>query len=80
MTVQSEPESPPRELRALSPRAEASVSTLTALAHALGHHPLAQGAVITRPHPLLVMVRRGPASVLLCPGAVWDGGRELITP
>ena len=41
MTVQSEPESPPRELRALSPRAEASVSTLTALAHALGHHLLA---------------------------------------
>ncbi|MBI3205987.1 MAG: GAF domain-containing protein [Myxococcales bacterium] len=80
MTVQSEPESTPRELRALSPRAEASVRGLTTLADALGRHPLAQGAVITRPHPLLVMVRRGTASVLLCPASVWDSGRELITP
>lgn len=80
MSVQSEPESTGGELRALSHRAASAVAALTALGDALSRHPLAQGAVITRPHPLLAMVRRGPSSVLLCPASVWDSGRELIGP
>ncbi len=80
MSVQSEPKTTDGELRALSPRAEGAVAALTALSDALARHPLAQGAAITRPHPLLSMVRRGPVSVLLCPSSVWDSGRELLGP
>ena len=36
--------------------------------------------VITRPHPLLVSVRRGEALTLIAPARVWDHGRELLRP
>lgn len=80
MTLQSDEGTKGAELRALSPRAAGAVGVLTSLAAALGRDPLTQSAVITRPHPLLLMVRRGAHTVLLTPGITWDGGRELLAP
>ena len=34
----------------------------------------------TRPHPLLLLLTRGPLSVLVAPGIVWERGRELFKP
>jgi HD-GYP domain-containing protein (c-di-GMP phosphodiesterase class II) len=36
--------------------------------------------IVTSPHPLLSMVRRGPRLVLVAPGAVWDRQREILQP
>jgi len=35
---------------------------------------------VSRPHPLLVMVRRGGFQVLFVPKTMWDHGRELLRP
>ena len=35
---------------------------------------------MSRPHPLLLQVRRGSHSVLLAPASVWDKGRDLLAP
>jgi HD-GYP domain-containing protein (c-di-GMP phosphodiesterase class II) len=35
---------------------------------------------LTRPHPLIVLVRRPPWSVLIAPAEVWDRGRDLLRP
>ena len=37
-------------------------------------------ALVTRPHPLLVLVAREELHIVIAPGAVWDGGRELLEP
>ena len=37
-------------------------------------------AVVTRPHPLLVTVRKDALVVLIAPAAVWDHAREVIRP
>lgn len=68
------------ELRALSPRARATVDALTALGEALGRDPLMTSALVSRPHPMLLMVRRGANTVLVSSGATWDNGRELFSP
>src|SRR5512143_2321698 len=68
------------ELRELSARARTSVDALGVLAERIGHDPRLDGVVVTRPHPLLVMVRRGPYAALLAPAVVWDKGRELLEP
>lgn len=36
--------------------------------------------VIVRPHPLLVMVRKGEHVVLVAPSVVWDEGRDALRP
>ena len=36
--------------------------------------------VVTRPHPLLVTIRKDALVVLLAPAAVWDHARELLRP
>src|SRR5688572_12508050 len=68
------------ELRKLSPRAEASLDLMTRLAAALGSSPRHSGDALARPHPLLLMVRRGAHSVLIAPAVVWDNARELLSP
>jgi len=35
---------------------------------------------VTRPHPLLVSVRRGESTVLVAPARVWDRGRDVLEP
>jgi HD-GYP domain-containing protein (c-di-GMP phosphodiesterase class II) len=36
--------------------------------------------VVTRPHPLLVTVRKDALVVLIAPAAVWDHAREILRP
>ncbi|MEP7050104.1 MAG: HD domain-containing phosphohydrolase [Pseudomonadota bacterium] len=77
--------SPPAPLvspgvRALSPRARDAVTTLGALAEWLGQRPAQSGDTLTRPHPLLLLVRRAGFLVLIAPAAVWDKGRQLLGP
>lgn len=68
------------ELRALSPKAQATVARLGALADWLSLHPSQSGDTLTRPHPLLLSLRRGGFSVLLAPASVWDNARDLLDP
>ena len=37
-------------------------------------------SVVTRPHPLLVTVRKDALVVLIAPAAVWDHAREILRP
>lgn len=67
-------------IRKLSPRAHDSAERLRALGERLARSPRASGDVVTRPHPLLLMVRRGALLVLIAPAAVWDKGRDLLKP
>ncbi len=46
----------------------------------LKNEPRLGGELVTRPHPLLVMLARPDYLVLLAPAAVWDHGRELLKP
>lgn len=68
------------EVRALSPRARATVQRLGALSEWLSRHPAQSSDTVTRPHPLLVLVRRAGFLVLIAPASVWDEGRELLSP
>ena len=70
----------PAEIRALSPNAAASVRLLGELAEWLARHPGQSGDTLTRPHPLLLSVRRSGFSVLIAPASVWDKGRDLLSP
>jgi len=69
-------ESPP--LRELSPSAKSAVDGLNALVVKLAEDPALAADLVSRPHPLLLLVRRGAFSVLLLPASVWDTGRELL--
>ncbi|HET7542961.1 MAG TPA: HD domain-containing phosphohydrolase [Polyangiaceae bacterium] len=68
------------EIRALSPRARASVERLGALGEWLSQHPDQSGDTVTRPHPLLLCVRRAGFLLLIAPASVWDHGRTLLNP
>ena len=68
------------EIRALSPRAQATVDRLGALAEWLTLHPDQSGDTLARPHPLLLLVRRAGFLVLIAPASVWDKGRDLLKP
>ncbi|MEO8904763.1 MAG: HD domain-containing phosphohydrolase [Polyangiaceae bacterium] len=68
------------EIRALSPRAQSAVAGLGALALWLRQHPGESADTLTRPHPLLILVRRAGFFVLIAPAAVWDQGRDLLSP
>ncbi|HEY3664817.1 MAG TPA: HD domain-containing phosphohydrolase, partial [Polyangiaceae bacterium] len=68
------------EIRALSPHAQAAVEDLTRLSDWLSQHPGQGGDSLTRPHPLLLLVRRAGFLVLVAPAAVWDKGRDLLSP
>ena len=74
------PRSVPPEFRALSPNAHAAVTRLGALADWLVLHPVQSSDTLTRPHPLLLVLRRGEFSVLIAPASVWDKGRDLLRP
>jgi len=60
------------EIRALSPRARATVDRLGALAEWLSRHPAQSSDTVTRPHPLLLLVRRAGFSVLIAPASALD--------
>lgn len=67
----------------LRPPIEAAPSTVIRVAHtfdALAKDPRFANEAVSQPHPLLVLVRRDEFMALLAPGAVWDRGRELLSP
>ena len=68
------------EIRALSPHAQSAVARLGALSEWLAQHPGQSGDTLTRPHPLLILVRRAGFLVLIAPASVWDKGRDLLSP
>jgi HD-GYP domain-containing protein (c-di-GMP phosphodiesterase class II) len=68
------------ELRKLSRNAASSVERLDGLATWLTQNPQASGDVVTRPHPLLLMIRRGALVTIVAPANVWDKGRDLLKP
>jgi HD-GYP domain-containing protein (c-di-GMP phosphodiesterase class II) len=68
------------DIRALSPRALSAVRELGALAEWLAQHPAQTSDTVTRPHPLLLLVRRASFFVLIAPASVWDKGRDLLSP
>jgi len=68
------------ELRKLSPRATGAVETLSRLVDELTRAHRPADAVISRLHPLLVLVRHGAFMVLVAPAIVWDKGRDLLEP
>ena len=67
-------------LRRLSPAAEGTVQRLGRIAEGLARDSRLSGTTVTRPHPLLVMLRRGEFTVLVAPASVWDKGRDLLAP
>jgi len=68
------------EIRSLSPRARTTVERLGVLSEWLAQHPGQSGDVLTRPHPLLLSLRRAGFLVLIAPASVWDDGRDLLGP
>jgi HD-GYP domain-containing protein (c-di-GMP phosphodiesterase class II) len=38
------------------------------------------GEIVTRPHPLLLMLVREELAIIFAPAAVWDNGRDLLKP
>jgi HD-GYP domain-containing protein (c-di-GMP phosphodiesterase class II) len=67
-------------LRKLSERAHATVERMSAIAEQLARDSRLADTAISRPHPLLLMARRGPFLLLLVPASVWDRGRQLLEP
>jgi HD-GYP domain-containing protein (c-di-GMP phosphodiesterase class II) len=68
------------ELRELSPRARLCIGRLGEFAQRLEAHPLFSNDSVTRPHPLLVMLRRRGMLCLLAPAVVWDAEPNLLAP
>ena len=67
-------------LRKLSARAVAGTAQLSGVVERLSQSGFRSSDIVTRPHPLLVMVRRGNFVCLLAPASVWDKARELLSP
>lgn len=68
------------ELRQLSPGAKDWIERLGAVTSALRASPRHESDVVTRPHPLLLMVRQRAGFVLIAPALLWDRGRDLLVP
>src|SRR5580704_18505412 len=46
----------------------------------LAKDPRLASDIVTRPHPLIVMVVREELAVVFAPASLWDNGRELLVP
>lgn len=55
-------------------------SSMDSVQAALSGDERLAGELVTRPHPLLVMVVREELSLVLAPAAVWDAARHLLRP
>jgi len=53
---------------------------LSRLAEDLAQSNRVPGCRVTRPHPLLVLLRRQELAVVVAPASVWDRGRALLSP
>jgi HD-GYP domain-containing protein (c-di-GMP phosphodiesterase class II) len=67
-------------VRAVSSRTRGNVDAMVRLAAAIAAETRLSDKFVSRPHPLLVMVRRGSFHVLFVPRTMWDHGRELLRP
>jgi HD-GYP domain-containing protein (c-di-GMP phosphodiesterase class II) len=66
-----------------APASSARTSPLEPIAHcvhALQTDPREAQSIVTRPHPLLCMVRREARVVLITLAATWDHGRDVLRP
>ena len=70
----------PADLRKLSPRAKGAVDLVSKLAQGLAQSPRHSGDSVSRPHPLLLMVRRASFTTVVAPSSVWDSARNLLAP
>ncbi|NUP09945.1 MAG: GAF domain-containing protein [Polyangiaceae bacterium] len=50
------------------------------VAEALRSDPRLAQRVVVRPHPLVIVVRKDSAAVIVAPGVVWDRARTLLKP
>ncbi len=57
-----------------------ALDILTRIAGQLGVDVRFTDVVITRPHPLLVSVKKGDTTTLIAPARVWDAGRDVLKP
>ncbi|MFW5741194.1 MAG: HD domain-containing phosphohydrolase, partial [Myxococcota bacterium] len=64
----------------LRPEARAVVGGLDAVAAMLSSDPRFSSYTLSRPHPLVLLVRKKERMVLLAPGSVWDRGRNVLRP
>lgn len=67
-------------LRALSESAQRATEQVHAVFELLCCNARFQALHVSRPHPLLVQVRRDDVCVLLAHYAVWEHGRDLLSP
>jgi HD-GYP domain-containing protein (c-di-GMP phosphodiesterase class II) len=67
-------------VRAVSSRTRGYVDAMVRLAAAVAAETRITDKFVSRPHPLLVMVRRGGFHVLFVPKTMWDHGRDLLRP
>ena len=56
------------------------LARMTKLFTELSVDPRLESEIVTRPHPLLLVVRRDDLMVIVAPAAVWERGRELLKP
>jgi HD-GYP domain-containing protein (c-di-GMP phosphodiesterase class II) len=50
------------------------------LATRLAKDPRFASDIVTRPHPLMVMIVREELAVIFAPASLWDNGRDLLVP
>jgi HD-GYP domain-containing protein (c-di-GMP phosphodiesterase class II) len=63
-----------------SPSSQALLDAVGHVVELLSTDPRLSQDVVTRPFPLLAMIARSDAAVILAPAKVWDSGRELLKP
>lgn len=64
----------------LEPTATAAPTWYDRLFEELRTDPRLSSRIIVRSHPLVTLVKKDLATVVLAPAAVWDGGRHLLKP
>ncbi len=62
------------------PASQSPLDVLARVASELGSDPRFTQDVVTRPHPLLVSIKRGETVALVAPAIVWDRGRDVLKP
>jgi HD-GYP domain-containing protein (c-di-GMP phosphodiesterase class II) len=67
-------------IRQLSPATEAGLFELARVSHVIEANVLRSGDILTRPHPLVICVRRGNLSCLVASAKLWDRARDLLAP
>lgn len=67
-------------VRRLSPATEAGLFELERVSRVIEAHVLRRGDILTRPHPLILCVRRGGLACLITKAQLWDRARDLLAP